>query len=55
MPAALYCPKCNERNPPIGMLGNTAHYRCRACGWFYSQVQEKRLPAKFRNNERSAA
>jgi hypothetical protein len=50
------CPQCEAPdNTPIGVLGNTAHYRCRACGWSFSHALSKRMPPKFRNGVRSAS
>lgn len=37
------CPQCREANTPMGSLGRVNHYRCRACGWWYSLT---RKPAK---------
>lgn len=36
------CPMCNEKNAPLGALGRTSHYRCRACGWMYSKTAKPR-------------
>lgn len=27
---------------PMGSLGRTNHYRCRACGWMYSKTRRPR-------------
>lgn len=37
----MRCPQCNEANTPQGSLSHTNHYRCRACGWWYSQTRRK--------------
>lgn len=32
------CPQCGGASPVLlGLLGRLAHYRCRACGWTFSQ------------------
>lgn len=36
------CPMCDEANIPMGSLGHTSHYRCRACGWWYSLTRKPR-------------
>lgn len=39
--AAAMCDACcYEDNEPMGVLGRRAHYRCRACGWEWSQLLE---------------
>jgi tRNA(Ile2) C34 agmatinyltransferase TiaS len=38
----MRCPMCNEANLPMGSLGRTNHYRCRACGWIYSLTRKPR-------------
>ena len=36
------CPMCNSINPvPLGTLGNLAYFRCRACGWEFSVVDDE--------------
>lgn len=42
--AAKTCPQCSERNAPMGVLGRTTHYRCRACGWMYYSAPKARPP-----------
>ena len=32
------CPACEGDSEPLGVLGTTTHYRCRACGWTTSQT-----------------
>lgn len=36
----MKCPQCDAANTPMGSLGRTNHYRCRACGWMYSQTRK---------------
>lgn len=46
---ARTCPICTEPNEPMGALGHTKHYRCRACGMWYShtrKVGRRVLPAQ---------
>jgi len=31
------CPICTEFNLTSGILGNTAHFRCKHCGWDYNR------------------
>lgn len=38
--AANECTQCGMENDPQGILGRTVHYRCAACGWWYSQRVE---------------
>ena len=30
------CPQCNFNNGPMGTLGKTLQFCCRACGWWYT-------------------
>jgi hypothetical protein len=34
----LPCPACDGPCAPLGTLGSTTHYRCRACGWMTAQT-----------------
>lgn len=35
------CPMCGDSQPLyMGTLGNRAHYRCRACHWDYSILDD---------------
>lgn len=36
----LECPCCGHENMPMGSLGMIMYYRCRMCGWDYSEEQE---------------
>jgi hypothetical protein len=38
--ATTNCPMCGEINEPSGVLGARIHYCCRACGWWYSAINE---------------
>lgn len=35
-----YCPQCNGIPMFLGMLGSSACFRCRACGWDWSEHVE---------------
>lgn len=30
------CPACDALTPPLGILGNRLHYRCRDCGTIWA-------------------
>lgn len=36
-----YCPMCDHENEPMGALGFKIHYRCRDCGFEYSETIEE--------------
>lgn len=36
-PEVVPCPQCDGDGEELGTLGNVAHYRCRHCGWTFSQ------------------
>lgn len=38
------CPMCGYVNEPMGALGATVHYRCRACGWTYTAINDNHEP-----------
>jgi hypothetical protein len=38
--ATTNCPMCGQINEPSGLLGRRIHYCCRACGWWYSIVND---------------
>ncbi len=39
------CPECGYVNAPLGILGTTVHYRCRACGAeYYRRAQAPEAP-----------
>lgn len=31
------CPACEDENEPLGLLGQRLRYRCRCCGWQWSE------------------
>lgn len=31
------CPACDGQGEPLGALGSLMHYRCRQCGWTWSE------------------
>ena len=33
------CPLCGETSYFLGALGNTYHFRCRACGWNHNVTE----------------
>jgi hypothetical protein len=38
------CPQCGGPGVPLGSLGSLLHFRCRNCGWNFSQPQEPMTP-----------
>jgi len=38
--ATTNCPMCGHINEPSGLLGRRIQYCCRACGWWYSTLNE---------------
>jgi len=42
---------CYEDNEPMGALGRTLHYRCRACGWMWSERLVDTTEDELKNSE----
>lgn len=47
--AEISCPACAAEQPAgealLGTLGRLSHYRCRFCGWQWSEQEEPDEPA----------
>lgn len=44
----MRCPNCPGHGDLLGALGNLRHYRCRDCGWAFSNQRRapRRRPVK---------
>lgn len=42
------CPACDGLGEPLGALGSLMHYRCRQCGWTFSDPAPTPPPRKGR-------
>lgn len=50
------CPQCGGHAEPLGALGSLMHYRCRQCGWTFSepaQAEPVPVPAPTRGRAKT--